>query len=81
MKITKLVIGPRANWDPKSETICTIQLASEKATVETVLSDDDLNRVLDLVQSIVADAAERNVAEFVNAIRQVEADKQTILIA
>ena len=50
--------------------------------METVLSDDDLNRVLDLVQSIVADAAERNVAAFVNAVRKkVKADKQPALIA
>ena len=79
MKLTQLVIGPKEPWNSNSPCVCTVKLASETATVETILSHDDMQRMLDLVQSIVADAAERNVAAFVGAIRTVEADKIKVL--
>lgn len=79
MKITQLTIGPRNSWDAKSPTICTVKIASEAATVETVLNDDDLNRILDLVQGIVAEAGARNMAAFVDAVRTIDADKPKVL--
>jgi hypothetical protein len=76
MKLTELKIAPKSSWSAVSNSnpmICTVKLSSETATVETVLTDDEIHRVLDLVQHIVADAARRNVAEFVASVRQIEA--------
>lgn len=80
MKLTKLTIGPKNAWDAASPTICTVQLASESATVETMLNSNDLNRILDLVQGIVAEAGARNMAEFVSAVRAIEGDKPKVLV-
>lgn len=78
MKLTQLTIGPKHTWSPASKdnpVICTVKLSSENATVETVLNDEQIQRVLDLVQHIVAEAARRNVAEFVASVRQLEVPK------
>lgn len=76
MKLTELKIAPKNSWQAagvNNPVICTVKLTSETATVETVLTDEQIQRVLDLVQHIVADAARRNVAEFVASVRQIEA--------
>jgi len=78
MKLTQLTIGPKHTWSAVSKenpVICTVKLSSENATVETVLNDEQIQRVLDLVQHIVAEAARKNVAEFVASIQQIEAPK------
>lgn len=78
MKLTQLTIGPKHAWNIASKenpVICTVKLSSENATVETVLNDEQIQRVLDLVQNIVAEAARKNVAEFVASVRQIEAPK------
>ncbi len=79
MKITELKIAPKRTWDAVSESnplVCTVKLASETATVETALHDDQVHQVLLLVQSIVAEAAHRNVAEFVSQVTSIEAPKE-----
>lgn len=84
MKITELKIAPKSRWASASEdnpTICTVKLESETATVETVLSEEQVRRVLMLVQDIVAEAAERNVKEFVAAVSQIEGQQPKTLPA
>lgn len=75
MKITQLKIAPSLSFRDVSENnplVCTVKLASDKATVETVLSQEDMHEMLRLVQRLVADAAERNIAEFVNTVTEIE---------
>lgn len=73
MKLTELRIGPKTSWDMKSPMVCTVKLSSDHATVETILSDDQIQAVLRLVQGIVADAAARNVADFVAQVGAISA--------
>lgn len=75
MKLTELKIGPQHAWKAQgieNPVICTVKLSSETATVETILTNDQIQRVLDLVQHIVAEAARKNVADFVASVRQIE---------
>lgn len=84
MKITELKIAPSQSWqDPSASNpmVCVVKLKSDKATVETVLSEDQMHQVLMLVKQIVAEAAAKNVADFVAAVSQVEADSVRGLLA
>ena len=75
MHLTSLTIEPRNRYrtnDEQNPMVCTVKLASEKATVETVLSDEQVLQVLRLVQGIVADAAKRNVDDFVAQAQMVQ---------
>jgi hypothetical protein len=75
MKITELKIAPKNTWMPLGDAnplVCTVKLASENAVVETVLHDDHVMQVLLLVQGIVAEAAQRNVAAFVSQVLAIE---------
>lgn len=75
MKITELKIAPKLSWSSVSADnplVCTVKLASESAIVETVLHGDQIQQVLMLVQGIVADAAQRNVAAFVSQVMAIE---------
>ncbi len=84
MKLTELKIARRNSWDDNpvnNPLVCTVKLSGEKAIIETALNDDDLQRMIDLVQSIVADAAKRNVDAFVSEVRQVEAAKAQAVLA
>lgn len=75
MKLTELRIAPKSDWSkvgPDNPMICTVKLNSENATVQTVLSDEQVQRVIALVQGIVAEAARVNVAAFVASVNQIE---------
>jgi hypothetical protein len=75
MKITELKIAPRSSWQmvgSENPLVCTVKLAGESTVVETVLHDDHVRQVLMLVQGIVADAAQRNVAAFVSQVMAIE---------
>jgi hypothetical protein len=52
--------------------VCTVKLSSETAVVETLLHDDQIEQILMLVQGIVAEAAQRNVAAFVSQVLAIE---------
>lgn len=83
MQLTELTIKARHSWEEVGESnplICTVKLSSEKARVETALSDADAQKMLDLIQGIVADAAKRNIDEFCAAVSQVEAQKGDIAL-
>jgi hypothetical protein len=75
MKITELKIAPKLSWQPvgsDNPLVCTVTLVGENAVVETALHDDHVRQVLMLVQGIVADAAQRNVAAFVSQVMAIE---------
>ena len=79
MKLTELKIAPKSSWQDVSSTnplVCTVKLSSETATVQTALHDDQVQQVLALVQHIVAEAAQRNVAAFVSQVTAIEAPKE-----
>ena len=79
MKLTELKIAPKRGWEIVSNDnplVCTVKLASESATVETALHEDQVRQVLALVQNIVAEAAQRNVAAFVSQVTAIEAQKE-----
>ena len=79
MKLTELKIAPKRGWEMVSNDnplVCTVKLASDTATVETALHEDQVRQVLALVQSIVAEAAHRNVAAFVSQVTAIEAQKE-----
>jgi hypothetical protein len=79
MKLTELKIAPTRSWDrpgDKNPLICTVKLSSETATVETALHPDQVQQLLLLVQKIVAEAAQRNVAAFVQQVTAIEATKE-----
>jgi len=78
MKITELKIAPKHTWQKVSNDnplVCTVKLESETATVETALHEDQVRQVLALVQSIVAEAATRNVEAFASHVTAIEAQK------
>ena len=79
MKLTELRIAPKRSWEGVSDTnplICTVKLSSETATVETALHADQVHQVLALVQHIVAEAAQRNVAAFAAQVTAIEAPRE-----
>lgn len=76
MKLTELKIAAANSWakiSADNPLVCSVKLSSDKAIVETALSDDDTRQVLRLVQRLVADAAARNVAAFVDEVTAIEA--------
>jgi hypothetical protein len=78
MQLTELKISARNQYrelSAKNPLVCSVKLSSEKAIVETVLHPDQLHQVLLLVQGIVADAAKRNVDEFVSQVTAIEGPK------
>ena len=79
MNLTELKIAPQQTYRQVAQDnplICTVTLKSENATVQTVLHVDQVAMILDLVQRIVADAAQRNVADFVAQVTAFEAQKK-----
>lgn len=84
MKITELKIAPVTRWERASEQNpmrCTVKLESKDTVVETVLSADQMDRVLDLVRNIVAEAAKTNVDAFCALAEQIDHAPVTALPA
>ena len=79
MKLTELKIAPKRGLEMVSNDnplVCTVKITSDTATVETALHEDQVRQVLALVQRIVAEAAQRNVAAFVSQVTAIEAHKE-----
>ena len=71
MKVSEINIAPVNQWRELSEENplrASVKLLSDKTTVETVLDNDDMEELLELVEHIVARAAKRNVEQFVAAV-------------
>lgn len=83
MKLTALTIAPQRSYSPPSEKNplrAVVKLDSDNTSVEVVLSDDAMRRMLALVADEIAAAAKANVAEFVAAVSAIDADKAGALI-
>jgi len=77
MKITELKIAPKVPWEVvgrNNPLVCTVKLSSTDVVVQTVLHEDQIEQILMLVQGIVAEAAQRNVAAFVSQVLAIEGE-------
>lgn len=82
MKLTSLIIKPSCQYSPltpENPMKAIVKLASKNSTVECVLSDETMRRVLDLCASEIASNAERNVQEFVAAVSQIESGATALI--
>lgn len=76
MKITSLTIAPVNSWTPLSPANplkAVVKLASDNATVETVIPEDMMEPLLRMVAGIVSRAAVQNVNDFARACEGLEA--------
>ena len=83
MKLTSLTISPQSSWSsvgPENPLKAVVKLSSEKSTIECVLSEDAMQRMLSLCADEIAKQAEQRVAEFVSAVSAIEGDKAAVLI-
>jgi predicted DNA binding protein len=83
MKLISLTIAPRNPWSGVSEKNplrAVVKLNNKESTVECVLSDDAMRRMLDLCADEIAESARKNVDEFVAAVRTIDGDKSDLLI-
>ena len=80
--LTELKIAPKHTWkdvSPENPLRCTVSLRSKETTVETVLGNDDMRKILDLVSVVVAEAAIRNTNAFCDAALGVDAIAATAI--
>ena len=83
MKLTSLTIAPTNSWaglSEKNPLRAVVKLDSENSSVECVLSDETMRRMLELCAQEIAANAEQNVREFVAAVTVIEAGKAAVLI-
>ncbi len=83
MKLTSLIISPKDSWaspGAKNPLKAVVKLSSEGSTVECVLSEKSLHKMLDLCAQEIAEQAAARVGEFVAAVTAIEADKSTTMI-
>ena len=83
MKLTKLVIAPRYAYRAIQEDNplqAVVQLDDDKSTVECVLDEDTMIRILDLCAEEIANAAAERVAEFRNTVLAIDHGKVTALL-
>ncbi|KZY05234.1 MULTISPECIES: hypothetical protein [unclassified Sulfitobacter] len=84
MKLTELTIRPARSYlalGPDNPLKAVVKLSSEESTVECVLSDETMRRMLDLCAEEIAANAQRNVSEFVAAVTAIEAGNSAALIS
>ncbi len=77
-RIQELTIAPEKTWRAVGDgnpLRATVKLGGGKSTVGTIIPHDMMEPLLDMVSGIVAQAAERNIAEFVAEVSAIEADK------
>lgn len=83
MKLTKLTIAPRMPYrdvGTDNPLQAVVKLEDDKSTVECVLNEETMIRVLDLCADEIANAAADRVAEFRNTVLAME-HKPTALIS
>ncbi len=83
MKLTSLIIAPTSSWEKLSSRNpmkAVIKLQSEGSTVECVLSDETMRKMLELCADEIAENARKNVEEFVNAVTAIDGGKADLLI-
>jgi hypothetical protein len=83
MKLTSLIISPTNSYrgiGADNPLRAVVKLNSKDSTVECVLSDETMRRMIDLCADEIAQNARRNVDEFVNAVSAIDGDKAELLI-
>jgi len=83
MKMTSLVISPKNSWEsvgPKNPLRAVVKLSSKQSTIECVLSDESMRKMLDLCAQEIADQSAARVGEFVAAVSAIDAEKSNIMI-
>ena len=83
MKITSLTIAPKMSYSKPSAgnpMRAVVKLDNENSSVECVLSDETMRRLLDLCADEIAANAKRNIDDFVSAVSAIENEKHTVLL-
>ena len=83
MKLTSLIIAPTNSYREPSASNplrAVVKLNSENSTVECVLSDETMRRMLDLCADEIAQNARKNVEEFVSAVSAIDVGKADLMI-
>lgn len=84
MKLTELRIAPMQAYQPlgpNNPLKAVVKLNSEKSTVEAVLSEETMLKMLDLCADEIAANAKRNIEEFAAAVTSIEGSKANALLA
>ena len=83
MKMTSLVIKADRSWNPvgsDNPLRAVVQLQDDKSSIEVVLSEDSMRRMIDLCADEIAEQARQRVGEFVQAVNTLENGKSQALI-
>jgi hypothetical protein len=83
MKLTSLTIQPQTSWNPagpNNPLRAVVKLNSDNSTVECVLSEDTMRKMLDLCAAEIAANAERNIRDFVAAVTAIDDGKSAALL-
>ena len=83
MKLTSLHIAPTNSWsEPSADNPlrAVVKLNSKDSTVECVLSDETMRKMLDLCADEIAQNARKNVEEFVSAVTAIDVGKADLMI-
>lgn len=82
MKITEIRIAPQKTWEPlggRNPLRAAVKLSSDNTTVECVLSDEAMKRMVALCADEIAKNAEARVREFCAAANAIEGDATSLL--
>jgi len=83
MRLTSLHIAPKNSWsEPGADNPlrAVVKLNSKDSTVECVLSDETMRKMLDLCADEIAQNARKNVEEFVSAVSAIDVGKADLMI-
>ncbi len=83
MKLTSLTISGTHSWSPpgeKNPLRAVVKLDTDKSTVECVLSEGTMRKMLELCADEIAESARKNVDDFVAAVSAIEVGKADLLI-
>lgn len=83
MKLTSLTISPSRNWEApgeKNPLKAVVKLATEQSTIECVLSEESMHRMIEVCADEIAKQAQARVGEFVSAVTQIDAGKSDLMI-
>lgn len=83
LRMTELKIAPRLPFESVSETNplrAVVKLNGENSSVECVLDEGTMIKILDLCADEIANAAAARVAEFRNTVLAIDGEKSTALL-
>ena len=83
MKLTSLTIAPSISYAPvsaKNPLRAVVRLDSDNSTVECVLSEESMRKMLDLCAAEIAEQAKAQVEQFAAAVTAIEGNAGVALI-